>query len=156
ASVANCTRRLTKNPSGATKRASARSRTRVEKARLGLLHELVPKAVRIAVLINPSNAPVAEATLREIPEAARAIGLQIQVLNASTSREIRGATTSWKKKLIPVALPSGRARLATRPNLTGVFANTKDDRNCSSGTFGHLGSIIARGSGDNGHTSADE
>ena len=59
--------------------------------RLGLLHELVPKAVRVGVLVNPSNAPVAEATLREIPEAARAIGLQIQVLNASTSPEIETA-----------------------------------------------------------------
>ena len=59
--------------------------------RLGLLHELVPKAVRVAVLVNPANAPVTEATLRDLPEAARAIGLQIQVLNASTSREIEAA-----------------------------------------------------------------
>ena len=59
--------------------------------RLGLLHDLVPKAVRVAVLVNPANAPVAEATLRDLPEAARAIGLQIQVLNASTSREIEAA-----------------------------------------------------------------
>ena len=59
--------------------------------RLGLLHDLVPKAVRIAVLVNPANAAVAEATLREIPEAARALGLQIQVLNASTNREIEAA-----------------------------------------------------------------
>jgi len=58
---------------------------------LGLLHELVPKAVRIAALVNPANTPAAEAALREIPEAARAIGLQIQVLNASTSREIEAA-----------------------------------------------------------------
>src|SRR6266536_3773026 len=46
--------------------------------RLALLHELVPKAVRIAVLVNPANPKSAEATLRDIPEAARAIGLQIQ------------------------------------------------------------------------------
>jgi len=59
--------------------------------RLELLHELVPKAARIAVLVNPANAPSAEATLREIPEAAHAIGLQTQVLNASTSREIEAA-----------------------------------------------------------------
>jgi putative ABC transport system substrate-binding protein len=59
--------------------------------RLGLLHDLVPKAVRIAVLVNPANAATAEATLREIPDAARALGLQIQVLNASTSREIEAA-----------------------------------------------------------------
>jgi putative ABC transport system substrate-binding protein len=59
--------------------------------RLGLLHELVPKAVRIAVLVNPANASIAATTLREMPEAARALGLQIQVLNASTSREIEAA-----------------------------------------------------------------
>jgi putative ABC transport system substrate-binding protein len=59
--------------------------------RLGLLHELAPKAGRIAVLINPGNVPSAEATLRDLPEAARAIGLQIQVLNASTSGEIEAA-----------------------------------------------------------------
>jgi ABC-type uncharacterized transport system substrate-binding protein len=59
--------------------------------RLGLLHELVPKAVRIAVLVNPANIPMAEAALRDIPGAARAIGLQIQVLNASTAREIEAA-----------------------------------------------------------------
>src|SRR5262245_50457384 len=46
--------------------------------RLGLLHDLVPKAVRIAVLVNPVNAANTEATLRDIPEAARALGLQIQ------------------------------------------------------------------------------
>jgi putative tryptophan/tyrosine transport system substrate-binding protein len=59
--------------------------------RLALLHELVPKAVRIAVLVNPANVPATETTLRVIPEAARAMGLQIQVLRASTSREIEAA-----------------------------------------------------------------
>jgi putative ABC transport system substrate-binding protein len=59
--------------------------------RLGLLHELAPMAVRVAVLINPGNVPSAEATLRDLPEAARAIGLKIQILNASTSREIEAA-----------------------------------------------------------------
>jgi len=59
--------------------------------RLGLLHDLVPKAVRIAVLVNPANPPIAEATLREIPEAARGLGLQISVLKASTPREIEAA-----------------------------------------------------------------
>jgi putative ABC transport system substrate-binding protein len=63
--------------------------------RLGLLREMVPKAVRIAVLVNPATAPaITEATLRDIPEAARALGLQIQVLNANTSREIEAAFAS--------------------------------------------------------------
>jgi ABC-type uncharacterized transport system substrate-binding protein len=56
--------------------------------RLSLLHELVPKTVRIAVLVNPANATSAEFTLRYIPEAARVTGLQSSVLNASTSDEI--------------------------------------------------------------------
>jgi putative ABC transport system substrate-binding protein len=58
---------------------------------LGLFHDLVPKASRIAVLVNPANQPIAEAMLRDMPEAARAIGLQIQVLKASTSLEIEAA-----------------------------------------------------------------
>jgi putative ABC transport system substrate-binding protein len=59
--------------------------------RLGLLQELVPKAVRVALLVNPTNTPSAEPTLRDVPEAARAIGLQIQILNASTSQDIEAA-----------------------------------------------------------------
>ena len=59
--------------------------------RLGLLHELVPKAIRVAVLVNPADATNTETTLRAVQEAARAIGLQIHVLNASTSPEIDAA-----------------------------------------------------------------
>ena len=62
--------------------------TEIVAKRLGLLHELVPKAVRIAVLINPVNAATNEATLPNISEAARALGLQIQVLNATNGDEI--------------------------------------------------------------------
>jgi len=63
----------------------------VDAKRMGLLHELVPKAIRVVVLINPANDAVAESTLRQVQEAARTIGLQIQVLNASTSHEIDSA-----------------------------------------------------------------
>jgi ABC-type uncharacterized transport system substrate-binding protein len=61
--------------------------TELTAKRLALLHELVPKAVRIAVLVNPANSAT-ESVIREIPDAARAMGLQIQVLNASTRNEI--------------------------------------------------------------------
>src|SRR5271169_6827913 len=57
--------------------------TEVTAKRLRLLHALVPKAVRIAVLLNPANAGATEITLRDVQEAARTIGLQIQILNAS-------------------------------------------------------------------------
>ena len=59
--------------------------------RLELLRELVPGAVRVAVLVNPANPTSTETTLREVQSAAAAIGLQIQVLKASTSREINAA-----------------------------------------------------------------
>jgi putative ABC transport system substrate-binding protein len=59
--------------------------------RLDLLHELLPRAARIAVLVNPANAMNTASILRDVEAAARAIGLQVQVLNASTSREINAA-----------------------------------------------------------------
>jgi ABC-type uncharacterized transport system substrate-binding protein len=64
--------------------------TELTAKRLALLHELVPKAVRIAVLVNPANIASTE-SIRDISEDARAMGMQIQVLNASTSREIEAA-----------------------------------------------------------------
>jgi putative ABC transport system substrate-binding protein len=54
--------------------------------RLGLLHELVPKAVRVAVLVNPANATTAETTLQDVQEAARAIG-EIDAAFATLARE---------------------------------------------------------------------
>jgi putative ABC transport system substrate-binding protein len=66
--------------------------------RLRLLHDLVPKAVRIAVLLNPENAAVAETTLRNVQEAAPSMGLQIQVLNASTIVEIDAAFVSLARE----------------------------------------------------------
>jgi putative ABC transport system substrate-binding protein len=59
--------------------------------RLRLLHDLVPKAVRVATLVDPANKLVTVSTLRGIQEAAPAIGLQIQTLNASTIGEINAA-----------------------------------------------------------------
>ena len=59
--------------------------------RLDLLRELLPRAVRVAVLVNPADATNTASTLRDVEAAAGAIGLQVQVLNASTSREINAA-----------------------------------------------------------------
>jgi putative tryptophan/tyrosine transport system substrate-binding protein len=58
--------------------------------RLQLLHELVPKAVRIALLINPSN-PYVETEVKDLQEAASTSGLQIRVLSAKTIAEIDAA-----------------------------------------------------------------
>jgi putative tryptophan/tyrosine transport system substrate-binding protein len=59
--------------------------------RLELLRELLPAGTRVAVLVNPANVSNTESTLRDVEPAARAMGLQIQVFNASTSREIDAA-----------------------------------------------------------------
>jgi putative ABC transport system substrate-binding protein len=63
----------------------------LEAKRLGLMHDLVPKAIRVVVLVNPANTQVTATTLRDIPEAARTLGLQIHIVKASTSREIEAA-----------------------------------------------------------------
>jgi putative ABC transport system substrate-binding protein len=59
--------------------------------RLGLLHELVPGAARVAVLVNPTDAIRTESNVRDVEAAARALGLQIHVLNASTIGDIDAA-----------------------------------------------------------------
>jgi putative ABC transport system substrate-binding protein len=63
--------------------------------RLELLRELVPAATRLAVLVNPANPTTAESTLRDVEPAARAMGLRIQVVNASSSREIEAAFAAF-------------------------------------------------------------
>ena len=65
--------------------------------RLELLRELVPAAARVAVLVNPAD-DTSETTVRDVEAAARAIGLQIQVLNASTSREIDAAFATFVRE----------------------------------------------------------
>jgi putative tryptophan/tyrosine transport system substrate-binding protein len=72
--------------------------TEVIPKRLKLLHDLVPKAVRIAVLVNPANASTAEPTVREVQAAAPAMGLQIQILNATTIGEIDAAFASLARE----------------------------------------------------------
>jgi putative ABC transport system substrate-binding protein len=65
---------------------------------LELLGELVPSAKHIAVLVNPADARVMEGTLRDVEPAARAKGLQIQVVRASTSSEIDAAFAAFARE----------------------------------------------------------
>jgi len=59
--------------------------------RLELLHELVPSARRIAILVNPADAAVTESVLKDVEASARAVKLQIQVVKAGTNGEINAA-----------------------------------------------------------------
>ena len=63
--------------------------------RLRLLHDLVPKAVRIAVLVNPAGGPSTASTIRDVQEAASAVGLQIRILTAGTIGEIDAAFATF-------------------------------------------------------------
>jgi putative ABC transport system substrate-binding protein len=101
--------------------------------RLALLHELVPKAVRVAVLLNPANGPNAETTLREVQKAARVIGLQIRILNASTIVEIDAAFATLARErpealyVAPDGFFSSRrvqiVTLAARNRIPAAYAN---------------------------------
>jgi putative ABC transport system substrate-binding protein len=66
--------------------------------RLALLHELLPRAVRIGVLTNPANAVATEAMLPRLEGSARSLGLQIRVLRASTAAEIDTAFDTIRRR----------------------------------------------------------
>jgi len=64
---------------------------------LAFLHELAPQAARVAVFVNPANVANAEALERELHPAARAMGLQIQIVRVSTTREIDSAFAAFAR-----------------------------------------------------------
>jgi putative tryptophan/tyrosine transport system substrate-binding protein len=88
--------------------------------RLRLLHDLVPKAVRIAVIVNPANASSAANNLREVQQAAPMIGLQIQtVLKATTIGEIDAAFATLARERPDALFVAGDGFFDTR---AGQFA----------------------------------
>jgi putative ABC transport system substrate-binding protein len=115
--------------------------------RLELLREMVPAATRVAVLVNPTNALTTESTLRDVQSAARAKGLQIQVVNASTSHEINVAFATFVRERpdalfvgVDVFLNNRRAQLvnlASRYALPATFSNRD---------FAEIGGLMSYGS----------
>lgn len=101
--------------------------------RLGLLRELVTRAARVAVLVNPANAANAHATLQSVQTAARAIALPILVLEASTRDEIDAAFATMVREKVDALLVSGDvffgsrrtqfALLAVRHSIPAIFSN---------------------------------
>jgi putative ABC transport system substrate-binding protein len=78
----------------------------MEAKRLGLLHELVPTAALMGVLLNPNNAPF-EFQLKDVQEAARSIGQQIHVLHASSAQDIHAAFRSFGQMRVQALLIGG-------------------------------------------------
>jgi len=81
--------------------------------RIGLLHELVPNAATIGMIVNPS-APEAESHLREAQEAPRAIGLKLHVQYASSERELDAAFATLVQQRIGALLVDADAFFLNR------------------------------------------
>jgi len=100
--------------------------------RLRLLHDMVPGAVRIVVLLNPGNVVVADSTLREVQKAAPAMGLQIHSIKATTTSEIDAAFDTMRNERADALFvaadglfTSRRAQLATltaRDRIPAIYA----------------------------------
>jgi putative ABC transport system substrate-binding protein len=86
----------------------------VDAKRMRLLHDMVPRAARIAVLINPANAASAEGALQGTQEAAAAIGLQTQILKATTIAEIDAAFAGFAQERADALFVAADAFYATR------------------------------------------
>jgi putative tryptophan/tyrosine transport system substrate-binding protein len=120
--------------------------------RLELLREMVPGMVRVAVLVNPANAAFAETTLKDVEPAARAMGLKIQILNASTNREIDAAFATLVRQR-PDALFVGndpffttrRVQLATAAAHHSIPATFGTRENAEAGGLMSYGANIADG-----------
>jgi putative ABC transport system substrate-binding protein len=94
----------------------------VDAKRLALLHELSPKAVRVAVLLNPANIVPAEITLQSVQEAARFVELQLHVLNASTIGEIEAAFATLRREGCDALYIAADAFLRSRREQLAVLA----------------------------------
>jgi putative tryptophan/tyrosine transport system substrate-binding protein len=86
----------------------------VDAKRLRLLHDMVPNAARVAVLVNPANIASAAGTLQGTQEAAAATGLQLRVLNATTPAEIDAAFASFAQERPDALFVAADAFFSTR------------------------------------------
>jgi putative ABC transport system substrate-binding protein len=87
--------------------------TTLEAKRLGLLHDLVPRITKIGVLLNP-DVPTASSQLNDVQNAARAMGLRIDVLRASTDEEIDAAFAFVAANRLPALTVTSNPFYASR------------------------------------------
>jgi putative ABC transport system substrate-binding protein len=86
----------------------------IDAKRFGLMHELLPKATRFAVLVNPANARPTEYTSKAIKDAARALGLDALLFNASTRAEIDAAFAAFGRERADALFIAGDAFFYSR------------------------------------------
>jgi putative ABC transport system substrate-binding protein len=121
--------------------------TELAAKRLELLREMVPAAKRLAVLVNPAQAINTESTLQEVRAGAQAMGLQIQVLNVGTNREIDAAFAGFEHER-PDALFVGSGTLFTgrRVQLTQWAAHHRMPASYSGREYVEAGGLMSYGS----------
>ena len=90
--------------------------------RLGLLRELLPKATRIGVLVNPTNVEITEGTVKDVNAAADPLGVQIEVLNASNGNEIDAAFTTLESHRADGVLIGANAFFVSRRVQIAILA----------------------------------
>jgi len=113
--------------------------------RLELLRELVPGAVRVAVLVNPAN-PNAETILRDVEAAARTMGLQIQVCNAGTIDEIdAGFATFARERPDALVVAPDPLFLARRVQLVLLAASNKIPTTYGVRNYVEAGGLVSYG-----------
>jgi putative ABC transport system substrate-binding protein len=114
--------------------------------RLALLHELVPAAARVAVLVNPVAAANTAATLRDVETAARAMNLQVQVVRARTRQEIDAAFAAFVRERSD-ALYVGNDGFFTsrRAQLIGLAARHAIPATYSAREFPEIGGLMSYG-----------
>ena len=114
--------------------------------RLRLLHDLVPKAARIAVLVNPHNPLVSSATVREVQKAAPTMGLQIQILNAATTGEIDAAfATLARERTDALFVAPDGFYISRRAQLVTLTARDKIPAMYSTREFVDAGGLMSYG-----------
>src|SRR5215471_9292146 len=91
--------------------------------RLELLHELLPGAMQLAVLVNPTNPVVADAIVADLSVAASDLRLQIEVLRAGTIHDIDAAFASFvQRRLDALMVPPDSLFGARRPQILTLSA----------------------------------
>ena len=114
--------------------------------RLELLRELVPGAARVAVLVSPTNVAIAETTVRDVEAAARALGLQIQVFNVSTIREIDAAFGTFVRERPDALFVPGDPFLSSRRvQLAQLAAYHRLPATYSLREFAEIGGLMSYG-----------
>jgi putative tryptophan/tyrosine transport system substrate-binding protein len=117
----------------------------LEAKRLGLLYEMVPQASLVAVLRNPTR-PQAESQLREVQEAARSLGLKLNIQKATSERDFEAAFASFvQQRAAALTVLADPFFLSQRKQLTELAARHALPSIYEWADFAHAGGLMSYG-----------